>query len=63
MKAKEHRIFYTWLKYFGGGLLFYIWYHPKIINKKVIPKKGPIIVCGNHIHLYDQCMIIIATKR
>lgn len=45
------------------GWIFKLYYRPRIVNKEVIPKDGPIIVCGNHIHLYDQCLPILATKR
>ena len=45
------------------GLLFKLYYHPIIINKEVIPLKGPIIICGNHMHVYDQCPVILSTKR
>lgn len=62
-KIKEdHKIGYTFFKTLLG-IVFNIYYRPKIINKKVIPKDGPIIVCGNHIHLYDQCMPILSTRR
>ena len=44
-------------------LLFRIYYNPKIINKEVIPDKGPIIIAGNHKHIYDQCPVIMSTKR
>ena len=44
-------------------LLFRIYYNPKIINKKVIPKTGPILIVGNHKHVYDQCLTLMATKR
>ena len=44
-------------------VLFRIYYNPKIINKKVIPKTGPILIVGNHKHIYDQCLTIMATKR
>ncbi len=44
-------------------ILFRFYYHPKIINKEVIPKTGPILIVGNHKHVYDQCLTIIATKR
>ncbi len=43
--------------------IFKFYYHPTIIGKEKIPKEGPIIVCANHKHLYDQCLSIIATKR
>ena len=45
------------------GPIFKIYYNPKIINKEYILKNGPIIIAGNHKHLYDQCLTIVATKR
>ena len=45
------------------GLIFKLYYNPKIINKSVIPKEGSILIVGNHKHIYDQCLTIIATKR
>lgn len=44
-------------------VLFRLYYNPKIINKNVIPKTGPILIVGNHKHIYDQCLTIMATKR
>lgn len=44
-------------------ILFKIYYNPTIINKEVIPKTGPILIVGNHKHVYDQCLTIMATKR
>ena len=43
--------------------LFRFYYNPRIINKEAIPKDGPIIICGNHMHIYDQCPVIMSTKR
>lgn len=43
--------------------IFKWYYHPKIIDAHNIPKTGPILIVGNHKHLYDQCLTIIATKR
>lgn len=43
--------------------LYKLWYNPKIIGKENIPKEGPVIIVGNHIHIMDQCNIIISTKR
>lgn len=62
MAKETHKFGY---KFFKGvlSIAFKLYYRPKIINKKYIPKDGPIIVCGNHIHLYDQCLPIISTKR
>ena len=38
-------------------------YNPKIVNKEVIPKEGPILIVSNHKHVFDQCFAIMATKR
>lgn len=35
--------------------IFYKKYNPTIINANVVPKDGPIILCGNHMHVLDQC--------
>ncbi len=43
--------------------IFLFYYKPKIINKENIPNDGPIIIVGNHKHLYDQCLTIVSTKR
>ena len=45
------------------GPIFKLYYNPKIINKGVIPKDGPILIVGNHKHIMDQCSVIISTKR
>lgn len=45
------------------GPIFKFYYNPTVIGKEVIPKDGPIIICGNHKHVFDQCPIIISTKR
>ncbi len=62
-KQKEpHRKTYVFFKSILGGI-FKLYYRPKFVNKEVIPKEGPIIVCGNHIHILDQCFPILCTKR
>lgn len=45
------------------GPIFKLYYNPKIIGKEKIPKEGPILIVGNHKHLFDQCLTIISTKR
>ena len=45
------------------GTIYKLWYHPQIIGKENIPKEGSIILVGNHVHIMDQCNVIIATKR
>ena len=50
---ENNKILYNIYKYILG-LVFMAYYRPKIVNKKYIPKKGPVIIAGNHIHLFDQ---------
>ena len=45
------------------GKIFILYYNPTIIGRENIPKEGPILIVGNHKHLYDQCLAIISTKR
>lgn len=45
------------------SLIFKLYYNPKIIGKENILNDGPIIIAGNHKHVFDQCGVIIATKR
>ena len=55
--------YFYYLAKFILGPIFTLYYNPKIIGKENIPKSGPIVIAGNHKHLYDQCLAIIATKR
>lgn len=59
---EEHKKAYTFFKNILG-IVFKFWYNPKIIGAENIPKEGSIIVCGNHLHIMDQCHVIISTKR
>ena len=59
---EKNKITYNIYKYILGAI-FLIYYRPKFVNKKYIPKEGPIIVAGNHIHLFDQCLPILSTRR
>ena len=59
---EKNKIPYTIYKYILG-IIFMIYYRPQFINKHFIPKEGPIIIAGNHIHLFDQCLPILSTKR
>lgn len=59
---ENNKILYNIYKYILGPV-FLIYYRPKFVNKKYIPKEGPIIVAGNHIHLFDQCLPILSTRR
>ena len=55
-----------WLYRVGRFILgpFFMWYYnPKVINKEALNVEGPILIVGNHKHLYDQCMTIVLSKR
>ena len=43
--------------------VFKFYYNPRIENKEYLQQDGPIVVVGNHKHIMDQCLVIIATKR
>jgi len=62
MKKKRTPLLYRISKLILGPL-FMLYYNPKIIGKENIPKDGTIIIAGNHKHLFDQCLTIVATKR
>ena len=55
----------TGFKFFKAilGLIYKIYYNPKVVGKENIKKDGPILLAGNHIHIMDQCNVIISTKR
>ena len=62
MEKEEHLYKYRLFRNILG-FVFKIYYRPTIIDKELIPIDGPIIVCGNHIHLFDQNLACISTKR
>ncbi len=43
--------------------VFRLWYNPTLIGKENIPKSGALVIAGNHKHVLDQCLTIIATRR
>ncbi len=45
------------------GPIFKSYYKPVILGVENIPESGRAIIAGNHIHLYDQCHVIVSTKR
>lgn len=62
-KMKEpHKITYKILRTLLYPI-YMIYYRPTIINKENIPKDGPVIICSNHIHLFDQNTAILSTRR
>lgn len=42
---------------------FKVKFRPTIYGKENIPKSGPIILCGNHIHTHDQFNVLCVTNR
>ncbi len=59
---KKLPILYYITKYLLGPI-FMLWYNPKVINKEKIPKDGAIVIAGNHKHLFDQNLTVVAVKR
>ena len=55
----------TGFKFFRSvlGFIYKFYYNPKIEGKENIKEKDPIIIAGDHIHIMDQCNVIISTKR
>ncbi len=46
------------------GLIFKLYYPFKVVNKEAIKDiEGPVLFCSNHIHLMDQCLAILTSKR
>lgn len=43
--------------------LFLFFYNPSIKGFENIPQDEPLVIAGNHIHLYDQCHVLVSTKR
>lgn len=43
--------------------LFSLYYSPKVFGKGNIPKKGAVVICSNHKHVFDQCLAALATRR
>ena len=61
-KNKENMLGFKIFKVVLGGL-FKFYYNPKFVGGENIPTDGPILVVGNHIHIMDQCLPILCTKR
>lgn len=53
---------FNFVKYLLGWV-FKFYYPFKSENKKVVPSDGPILLCGNHLHVMDQCLPILCMKR
>lgn len=58
----KDKLFYKIVRPFIN-VLFKILYRPKYIGLENIPKKGRIILAGNHTHNFDCILLISSTKR
>lgn len=45
------------------SFVFKAFYNPTIMNKEYIPKKGAIVIAGNHKHALDPILVDASTKR
>lgn len=45
------------------GSIFKFYYNPKFVGAENIPEEGAILIVGNHVHIMDQCLPILMTKR
>lgn len=61
-KPEEKELGYKLLTPFMRAA-FKLYYSPEIIGAEKIPTDSSIVIAGNHKHVYDQCLTIIATKR
>lgn len=59
---KENGFGYQLARFFLSPI-YKLMYHPIIIGKEYIPKEGPIIICGNHRHAFDQFPVLVSTRR
>jgi 1-acyl-sn-glycerol-3-phosphate acyltransferase len=64
LRYKELDMF--WFNFFKPilGLVFKFYYPFKKENTEVLKNlEGPVLFCGNHIHIMDQCLAILCVKR
>ena len=61
-KILKNNLIYQFLRIIFSPI-FKLYYNVKIIDKKFIPKKGPFIICGNHLNAFDQFPVIVSTSR
>lgn len=62
MKNNDKMVGFRVLRFILGGI-FKFYYNPTIIGRENIPEEGPILIVGNHVHIMDQCLPLLATKR
>ena len=62
MKRDKYKIPYALIGLIGRPLIR-ARLRPLVINKHNIPKRGPVIFCGNHRHKLDPFCTIFSTRR
>ena len=62
MAKKDKMYGFRFLKALLGSI-FKLYYNPKFIGAENIPDDGSILIVGNHVHIMDQCLPILMTKR
>ena len=58
----NNMFFYRFFRFLLGNI-YKFYYNPTIIGKENILKDGHFIIVGNHVHIMDQCNVIVSTKR
>lgn len=54
---------YWLLKYVVLGPLFHVIYRPKVTGRNNIPKKGPLVIVGNHLSVIDSFFMPMYVPR
>ncbi|MBR3211053.1 MAG: 1-acyl-sn-glycerol-3-phosphate acyltransferase [Bacilli bacterium] len=62
MAKKQKLIVYRVLRVLLSPL-YKFWYRPTILGAENIPEEGRFIIVGNHIHIFDQCNVLMPSKR
>lgn len=62
MDKPKDTLFYKIIRPIAKGI-FIVLYRPKVIGKENIPKKGRIVIAGNHKNNFDAAMVLMSTRR
>lgn len=60
--GRSNPVFYWFWRYLCGWALRLV-YWTKLENADRLPKKGKIIICGNHLSMMDPVLLVILLKR
>lgn len=62
MQKENNPFFYEFMRPLVN-LIVKGFYHPKFINKEVIPSEGAAVIAGNHRFYFDPLLVDVCTKR